>query len=115
MITVTNRAELLRPGATTALFVGADHGADVSFFWVDAAPGTGPERHFHPYTETWVVLGGQADVEAGDERVLAVAGDVVTVTAGTVHRFRAAGEGRLAMVCIHASPVLIQDFVDDAD
>jgi mannose-6-phosphate isomerase-like protein (cupin superfamily) len=84
----------------------------VSFFWVDAAPGAGPEFHRHPYTETWVVLGGRALVEADGESVVVREGHVATVGAGTVHRFRAMGEERLHMVCIHASPEIIQEFVD---
>ncbi len=112
MITVTSRRELLGPGARTALFVGQEHGAGVSFFWVDVPPGGGPRRHHHPYTETWVVLRGEVRVTADDEDVSAVAGDVITVTAGTEHRFRGAGEGNLEMLCIHDSPTVIQEFTE---
>lgn len=111
MITVTDRSGLLLPGSTTARFVGSEHGAEVSFFWVDTAPGKGPELHWHPYTETWVVLEGQVEIEADGDHVAAEAGAVVTVGTETVHRFRNSGSENLRMVCIHASPEIIQDFV----
>lgn len=114
MITVTTREDTLLDGSATARFIGDDHGADVSFFWVDAAPGKGPGFHWHPYTETWVVLEGSALLEADGESVDARPGDIVTVGAETVHRFRVTGEGNLRMLCIHASPTMIQTFVDQA-
>src|SRR5690606_18625473 len=114
VITVTSRTLLRKPGAATARFVGAEQGADVSLFWVDAAPGTGPDLHWHPYTETWVVLRGEVLVETEDERRHAEAGQIVTVPAETRHRFRNCGTENLEMLCIHASPVIVQDFVDEA-
>lgn len=113
MITVMQRSELLLPGSPTAKFIGAEHGADVSFFWVDTGPGKGPDLHRHPYTETWIVLSGQVRIDADDETVTAEAGAVVTVGAETVHRFRNIGTENLKMVCVHASPEIIQDFVTE--
>lgn len=111
MITVTDRAALRSPGSPTARYEGRDHSADVSLFWVNAPPGSGPELHRHPYTETWVVLQGEARIDAGDEQLRAHAGQIVTVPAETAHRFRNGGTGDLEMVCIHASPTIIQEFV----
>lgn len=111
MITITTRSDLRAGDAGTARFVGADHESGVSFFWVDAPEGTGPDLHVHPYTETWVVLQGEALVEADGEEVRVTPGDIVTVTAGTRHQFRGASTVNLEMVCIHASPSIIQEFV----
>lgn len=113
MITVTTQDELRFPHALTARFVGAEHQADVSFFWVDTAPGNGPEFHWHPYTETWIVLQGEALLETQDEQLRARPGHIVTVTADTVHRFRSQGEENLQMICIHASPTMIQEFLPE--
>ena len=111
MITITTRSDLRGGDVGTARFVGAEHASGVSFFWVDAPEGTGPDLHVHPYTETWVVLRGEALVEADGEERRISAGDVVTVTAGTRHQFRGASAENVEMVCIHASPAIIQEFV----
>jgi len=52
MITIANREAVQTPDSITALFTGADHHADISFFWVDSPPGEGQEFHWHPYAET---------------------------------------------------------------
>lgn len=114
MITVTNRDNLRLLGSPTAMYEGRDHGAGVSLFWVDAGPGDGPDPHWHPYAETWVVLHGEVRIEAGEDRLRARAGDVITIPAKTVHRFRSCGTGNLQMLCIHASPMIIQEFVESA-
>ncbi|MDT0164629.1 cupin domain-containing protein [Actinotalea sp. AC32] len=105
----------LRPdGARTARFEGRDHGSGVSFFAVDADPGQGPPLHRHPYTETWVVIEGEAEVTLGDDVVRVRADEVAVVQANTWHRFVATGTGRLRMVCIHASDVMVQENRGDA-
>ena len=114
MITVTDRSETLLPGSATAKFIGTEHGSDISFFWVDTPPGAGPGLHWHPYTETWVVLSGEVTVTADDEVVHAEAGNIVTVGAKTAHKFRNTGEDNLQMLCVHASPEIIQEFLTEA-
>ena len=111
MITITDRSALQLPGSPTARFEGVGHSADVSMFWVRTPPGEGPDLHWHPYTETWVVLHGEVQIDAGDEQLRAQTGDIVTVPADTVHRFRNVGSTELEMLCIHASPTIIQEFV----
>ncbi len=111
MITVSDREDLRLPGSATARFQGIEHGSDVSLFWVRTPPGAGPDRHWHPYTETWVVVGGEVRIEAGEVTHEAGPGAIVTVPAQTIHRFRNIGTTTLEMVCIHASPEIIQDFV----
>jgi len=100
-------------GSRTLRFEGADHGSDVSFFLVTNAPGEGPGLHRHPYTETWTVLDGEATITIGDQRVVALAGDTAVVAPETWHRFVNTGSGTLRMVCMHASPRIIQEFREE--
>ncbi len=112
MITITNREAVQAPDSITALFTGADHQADISFFWVDSPPGEGQEFHWHPYAETWVVLHGEALIDTQDEDTRrAYPGDIVTVVAETIHRYRTGGDVNLRMICIHPSPRVIEEFI----
>lgn len=109
MITLVRSADLVVGSGRTARFEGEGYSSGVSFFLVDNDPGQGPGLHRHPYTETWVVRSGSATITADGETIDAVAGDILTVTAGTAHKFTNSGTGRLEMVCIHASPRMIQE------
>ncbi|MBO9625343.1 MAG: cupin domain-containing protein [Microbacterium sp.] len=94
-------------------FEGVAHGADLSYFYVENQPGEGPGMHWHPYSETWVVLEGVARITRGDETVLAEAGDTATAAAYVPHAFVNAGTGVLRILCIHASAIMIQTFLDE--
>ncbi|WP_101848391.1 cupin domain-containing protein [Zhihengliuella sp. ISTPL4] len=94
-------------------FVGADHGAAVSYFFVENQPGEGPGLHWHPYSETWIVLEGTVRIRIGDEVLVARAGDTATAPAFTPHGFTNAGTGLLRILCIHASDTIIQTFLDE--
>lgn len=94
-------------------FVGAEHGADVSYFYVENQPGEGPGLHWHPYSETWVVLEGTARITIGDDDLVASAGDTATGPAHTPHGFVNIGDGVLKIIGIHASPTIIQTFLDE--
>jgi mannose-6-phosphate isomerase-like protein (cupin superfamily) len=52
----------------------------------------------HPHTETNIVLEGELHVEAGGVRVVAVAGDTVTVPAGEVGRYWAPVHARMIAI-----------------
>jgi len=107
-----------RSSSRTARFDGGPHGAEASFFAVDNDPGQGPGLHWHPYSETWLVISGTVRFRLGDadgdavdvrfEELDAAAGNIFTVPARRHHAFTATGEGPLRMVCIHASPQIIQ-------
>ncbi len=94
-------------------FVGIEHGADISYFYVENQPGQGPGMHWHPYSETWVVLEGTVRITRGHETFTASAGDTATVAAHVPHGFVNAGPGLLRILCIHASATMIQTFLDE--
>ena len=109
-------AEALRIGTRrTRRFVGREHGAGISYFFVDNEPGEGPGLHWHPYTETWVVLAGTTEITIGDRKLIAREGDTVTGPAGVWHRFENVGEDRLRVLCIHASDVIIQTWAEEEE
>lgn len=114
MLIVAKEADLRIPGSRTARFEGEAYGSGVSFFHVENAPGKGPDAHVHPYSETWVVLSGTAHIRTADGETYGEPGDVVVVGPGTAHAFRAVGPDTLRMLCIHASPRIEQEFLDDA-
>jgi mannose-6-phosphate isomerase-like protein (cupin superfamily) len=56
--------------------------------------------HVHPYqTERFQVLSGTVAMKVGRKRIEAGPGDVVTVDAGTPHKFWNAGDGEARFVC----------------
>jgi len=101
--------DLRIPGSRTLRFQGRDHGSGVSFYLVTNDPGQGPAVHRHPYTETWTVIEGEATIRLGDESIVAHAGDTAVVQPNIWHGFTNTGSGILRIVCIHASPDLIQE------
>lgn len=103
-------AEAIRvPGSRTLRFEGRDHGSGVSFFLVTNDPGQGPGPHRHPYSETWSVLEGEATITIGEDVIVAGAGDTAVVPPDVWHGFTNTGTGPLRVMCIHASPTMIQE------
>ncbi|WP_084003273.1 cupin domain-containing protein [Agromyces aureus] len=111
--TIVHAAELGIGTGRTRRFVGIEHGAAVSYFFVDNEPGQGTGLHWHPYPETWVVLEGEATLTIGDRQLTATAGDTATVPTGVWHQFVNTGADRLKVLCIHASAVIIQTWADE--
>jgi mannose-6-phosphate isomerase-like protein (cupin superfamily) len=100
------------PGGTIT-FEGEPYGSGVSLFLVNNAPGAGPDLHRHPYSETWIVRSGRARITADGVDIEAGPGDIMVVSAGTPHKFKNIGDGRLEIICIHASPRIIQDELEE--
>jgi mannose-6-phosphate isomerase-like protein (cupin superfamily) len=94
-------------------FEGQPYRAGVSFFQGDLPPGKGPGLHRHPYSETCIVLAGQAAMVVDGEETVAGAGDIVVIEPATPHRFTAIGEERLEMVCVHASDRFVIEWLGD--
>lgn len=93
-------------------FEGTEHRASVSLIMNESGPGEGPRLHRHPYDETWVVQEGTVSFRLGEERFTAKAGDIVVAPAGAPHAFRNDGACRAKLVCIHASPTFIGEWLE---
>ena len=113
MYTVIRSGEIPASPGGTVKFEGEPYGSDVSFFLVNNEPGAGPDLHRHPYTETWIVRAGRARITADGEEIEAGPGDILVVSAETPHKFKNIGAGRLDIICIHASPRIIQEWVEE--
>ncbi|SFR70704.1 Mannose-6-phosphate isomerase, cupin superfamily [Agromyces sp. CF514] len=109
---IVHASELLIGTGRTRRFVGIEHGSGISYFFVDYETGQGTDLHWHPYPETWVVLEGEASITIGDRQLTARAGDTATVPSGVWHQFANTRPERLKVLCIHASPVIIQTWAD---
>jgi mannose-6-phosphate isomerase-like protein (cupin superfamily) len=109
MHSVIREGELEPSPSGTVQFEGEGYGSEVSFFLVDNEPGAGPDLHRHPYSETWIVRAGKARFTADGQDLEAGPGDILVVGPETPHKFKNIGDGRLEIVCIHASPVMIQE------
>jgi mannose-6-phosphate isomerase-like protein (cupin superfamily) len=113
MVRVVRSGELRPSPGGTVTFEGEPYGSGVSFFLVHNAPGMGPDLHRHPYAETWIVRSGTARFTADGEELEAGPGDIVVVGPETPHKFKNTGAERLDIVCIHASPRMIQEDLDE--
>ncbi|MFN8379528.1 MAG: cupin domain-containing protein [Anaerolineae bacterium] len=109
---VITAAELPPSPWGTVTFEGANYGAEVSMFVMTTAPGNGPDLHVHPYSETWTIRRGRARFTADGEQFEVGPGDIVVAGAGVVHGFKSLGPDPLEIVCVHASPRIIQDWVE---
>lgn len=109
MYRVIRAGEIQPSPRGTIRFEGEAYGGAVSFFHVNTPPGTGPGLHRHPYSETWIVRSGKGRITVDGEELEAGPGDIVVVSAGTPHKFKNIGSERLEIICIHASPRIIQE------
>ena len=91
---------------------GEDHGATISVILDHSEPGHGPRLHTHPYDETWVVIAGNVTFLAGDEQLNAGPGDIVIVPPETPHKFTSNGPEPAHLVCIHASPTFVTEWLE---
>jgi mannose-6-phosphate isomerase-like protein (cupin superfamily) len=106
-------SEQQRSSRGTLTFEGEAYASGVSFFLVNNQPGEGPDLHRHPYSETWIVRSGQVRFTADGQDIEAGPGDIAVVTAETPHKFKNIGTERLDIICIHASPRIIQEELED--
>ena len=104
MYSIIRSGELRPSPGGTVKFEGELYGSGVSFFLVNNEPGSGPDLHKHPYSETWVVRAGKARITADGQSIEAGPGDIVVVSGETPHKFKNIGTDRLDIICIHASP-----------
>ncbi|TCC35285.1 cupin domain-containing protein [Kribbella capetownensis] len=91
---------------------GIDHDATISLIVDHSEPGHGPRLHRHPYDETWVVIEGNLTFYLADDQLEIMAGDIVIAPPGIPHKFINQGPGRSHMICIHASPTMITEWLE---
>ena len=91
---------------------GADHGASISVIVDHSEPGQGPRLHRHPYDETWVVHAGSLTFQLGEQRFRVGAGDIVIAPPDIPHKFTNDGPGASNMVCIHANPTMVTEWLE---
>jgi mannose-6-phosphate isomerase-like protein (cupin superfamily) len=107
---IIRSGELKRSPQRTIAVEGKPHGSGVSLFLIEYDEvGEGPVLHQHPYPETWIVRGGNAEFTVGDQVAEAGSGDLVVAAAETPHKFKNLGPARLDIICIHPSPQFIQE------
>jgi len=86
---------------------GADTGGELLAFDLELQPdGAVPGKHVHPsQEERFTVVSGRMKFRKGLRTVIAEAGDVVVVPAGTPHKFENAGD-EVAHVQVEVRPAL---------
>jgi mannose-6-phosphate isomerase-like protein (cupin superfamily) len=95
------------------LFQGKDYGdIPISFFWMQLPPDGGPQLHYHPYDEIFLVLEGRATFTVGERTVEVEAGNIVIGPANVPHKFSQAGSESLRIITIHPSPQTIGTHVE---
>jgi quercetin dioxygenase-like cupin family protein len=93
-------------------FKGVDRGATISVILDRSEPGRGPRLHRHPYDETWIVHDGSLTFQIDDQEYQARPGDIVIVPPGAAHKFTNNGPGRSDLVCIHANPTMVTEWLE---
>lgn len=91
---------------------GEDYDASISLILDESQPGQGPRLHRHDYDETWVVVEGNVTFQAGEERHTVGPGDIVVVPPRVPHKFTNDGPGQSKLVCIHASPTIVGEWLE---
>lgn len=96
---------------TAFLFEGGPRaGTRTTQFIVRTPPGRFVGLHVHPYSETFIVLGGTGRWTAGDQVTELGPDNVLVVPPNTLHGFRNIGDEPLLVVSVHDAPELEQEF-----
>ena len=101
---------LMGPGGEVATFHGFEHGASISFFIVQFAPGHGPNKHRHPYEETFILLHGQIEAIVDGNSQTIGGGQIAIIPANTWHEFKNCSDQPLQMLNIHPVQKMITDW-----
>ncbi|HET8529228.1 MAG TPA: cupin domain-containing protein [Gaiellaceae bacterium] len=100
----------------TIAFLEAAEQTDGAYTLIECTvePGGGvPMAHVHPYqSETFEVISGELSLRAGRDRVVAQAGDVVTVEPGRVHKFWNATAYPVTFRCTVAPALEFERFIE---
>ncbi|MEE4242676.1 MAG: cupin domain-containing protein [Desulfopila sp.] len=97
-------------------FQGKDIGTNVTvLFYSTEELGVGPQWHFHPYDEIFIVREGNALFTIGDRKIEAKAGDILLGPANIPHKYENIGPGMLETTDIHLSSHWIQTNLEDPE
>ena len=106
------RIDDIRQDRTAALFVGHEHGANVSFFLISCGRGEGPPPHRHPYEETFIVQEGTSEFTVDGTTFEVEAGSIVVAPARAVHSFKGASDGVTRQVNIHPVAEMVTEWIE---
>jgi quercetin dioxygenase-like cupin family protein len=98
------------PGAEVAIFQGIKHGANVSFFIVHFSPGKGPQKHRHPYEETFILLEGEIEAIVDGETRNLRENNIVIIPAGAWHEFKNCSAKPVFMINLHPVAEIITEW-----
>ncbi|MGN7977928.1 cupin domain-containing protein [Microbacterium sp. 22195] len=76
-----------------------------------AAAGSGPRLHRHPYAETFIIHQGSALFTVGEERLVAVGGQILVLPALVSHRFEVL-DGGYEATHVHANERFITEWLE---
>jgi len=111
--TILNRDELPRD-ENTYEFEGIQYqDTEVSFIWVDMAPGGSVKLHKHLYKEIFIIQEGVSTFTVGSTTLEAHAGQVIIVSAEVPHKFMNLSDKQLRQVDIHVSKQFITYWLED--
>jgi len=96
-----DRVRVLEPG----------NGSPFEMFEWNGPENSGPPPHAHPWTESYFVVEGEADVVIGGETLRATPGCFVSVPPGTVHHYRVTSPS--AKFLVVTNPSGLKAFVED--
>ena len=111
--TVLHRDDLPYDGNTYE-FQGIEHQAtNVSFIWVDMAPGGTIRLHKHRYEEIFIIQEGIATFTVGSSTLEARAGQIIIVPAEVPHKFMNLSVQRLKQIDIHVNKQFLTDWLEN--
>ena len=98
----------------TFIETAAETNGEYTLIEVSVAPGGGvPMAHVHPYqTETFEVLEGELSMKAGRAKVVARAGEIVSVPPREVHKFWNATDSVVRFRCTVAPALGFERFIE---
>lgn len=105
-VTFVEIKNIMPYGKEVAIFNGFENNANVSFFLVDFSPGVGPQKHRHPYEETFIVLEGEIEAIVEGKTHVVKEGNIMIVPAGMWHEFKNKSDKRVKTVNIHLVAVM---------
>src|ERR1043165_2598048 len=97
-------------GDRVRVLAGGEGSACEMFEW-QGPDSSGPPPHAHPWTESYFVIDGEADVVIGDKTLRATPGGFISVPPGTGHNSTVSLPG--AKFLVVTNPSGLKGFVED--